>query len=525
MIMKNTERKRYYENILLTVFIYALLFVVFLFNFYDTDDYSMQTSWIGVKELSGLDFSIHYGNGRFIGNLALYYFNYYPITRMFVKPLVLTVIIACCYYVFNIKILWVKIATALLIIVPSSGFYAKCYSSNPCIMNYVAPVANVLICFALMKLIKKNKKGINALLYPVLFAASIFMQFYSENATIVFLTTGVFLIVFKLLTEKKIYARYIVFTVGGIIGAALMFVVPKHLSYNIIGEDVMKNYRHIIINIPYAVGVVAKFAEYFSTATVWIVIFGAILIYIVKKESPNDRFKLWHYFFAAVYPLVCVIYKFIQTEEAKVIAGVKLFLMVLMFSFLLDAVIIFFRFIKSKKVRIYSVFAVFLLAMSVGMFMILNQHGYRTFYLSLMIFVSLALYLFDFLIKTYDLKMSAEILKVFNMSAVVVLLCIGILLPMQTIQNYDVFAMRQEYVDEKIAEGEKLIYVPKVPNKSLVRDEFLSFYKHYFTRDSEDVEIRFIDIEDWEMFEEYQSMMDNPFTSITYALSHLDYSN
>ena len=158
MIMKNTERKRYYENILLTVFIYALLFVVFLFNFYDTDDYSMQTSWIGVKELSGLDFSIHYGNGRFIGNLALYYFNYYPITRMFVKPLVLTVIIACCYYVFNIKILWVKIATALLIIVPSSGFYAKCYSSNPCIMNYVAPVANVLICFALMKLIKKTKK-------------------------------------------------------------------------------------------------------------------------------------------------------------------------------------------------------------------------------------------------------------------------------------------------------------------------------------------------------------------------------
>ncbi|HCT15977.1 MAG TPA: hypothetical protein DIW36_00930, partial [Ruminococcaceae bacterium] len=149
----------------------------------------------------------------------------------------------------------------------------------------------------------------------------------------------------------------------------------------------------------------------------------------------------------------------------------------------------------------------------------------RTFYLSLIIFVSLTLYLANYLIKKYNIELNANKLKIVTVSAVAVLLCIGILLPLQTIQNYDVFAMRQEYVDEKISQGEKQIYVPKVPNKSLVRDEFLSFYKSYFSKGNEDVEIRFIDIEDWERFEEYQSMMDNPLTSITYAVSHLQYSN
>lgn len=522
--MKPTT-KRNYENILLVLFIYALLFIVFLFNFFDTDDYSMQTAYSALPIANGLDFSIHYGNGRFIGNLALYYFNYYPITRMFLKPLVLTVLIGCMIYVFEIRKLWQKIATALLVIMPSSGFYAKCYSSNPCIMNYVAPLANVFVCFALMKIIEGRKSRINFLLYAVLFIASICMQFYSENATIVFITTAVFLIAYKYFTEKKFAADRIIFLVGGIIGAALMFIVPKHISYSVIGDDVMSSYRQILFNIPFAIGVVAKFAEYFSTAAVWIVIFGAVLTYIVLKESPDDKFKLWHIVFAAAYPAVCVLYKFTQTEEAKVIASVKLFLMVLMFAFLLDALIIIIRFIKDTKTKAYSIFAIFALAMSVGMFMILNLHGYRTFYLSLIIFVSLTIYLAGYATKKYGIEIEGKSLRVLNVTAVSVLLCFAVLLPLQTIQNYDVFAMRQEYVDEKISQGEKLVYVPKVPNKSLVRDEFLHFYKDYFIAEHPDVDIIFVDIEDWEKFEEYQSMMDNPLTSITYAVSHLQYSN
>ena len=49
------------------------------------------------------------------------------------------------------------------------------------------------------------------------------MQFYSENATVIFLATAVFLIAYKYFTEKKFEADHIIFFIGGIIGAALMF--------------------------------------------------------------------------------------------------------------------------------------------------------------------------------------------------------------------------------------------------------------------------------------------------------------
>ena len=115
-------------------------------------------------------------------------------------------------------------------------------------MNYVAPLANVFVCFALMKIIGRKKKKMRLLLYTVLFIASICMQFYSENATVIFLATAVFLIVYKYFTEKKFEADHIIFLIGGIIGAALMFIVPKHISYSVIGENVMSSYRQIIFN-------------------------------------------------------------------------------------------------------------------------------------------------------------------------------------------------------------------------------------------------------------------------------------
>ena len=162
--MKSTMKNKY-ENIFLAGFIYALLFIVFLFNFFDTDDYSMQRFVSSATMLKGLDFSIHYGNGRFIGNLALYCFNCFPLIRIVAKPLVLTVMVLCMFYVFDINKFWMKATTSLLVILPSSGFYAKCYSSNPCMMNYVAPLTNVFVCFALMKFICKKRRKSNIFFY------------------------------------------------------------------------------------------------------------------------------------------------------------------------------------------------------------------------------------------------------------------------------------------------------------------------------------------------------------------------
>ncbi len=512
-------------TVILASFIYCSLFIVFLFNFFGADDYSMQTAGYGHDYLNGFDFSLRYGNGRFLGNLFLYYFNYLPIVRIVIKPLVLTIMIICMFYVFEIKTIWQRIVTALLVIFPSSGYYASCYAINACFGNYVLPIANISICLALIKATGKENRKIHYLLYLLLFALSVCMQLYCENATIVFLVTAVFLMIYEILVSKKVSTSKIIFLTGGIIGAVIMYIIPKISDNLIIDSNTMSAYRKIIFNIPFSLGVVAKFAECFSTAPICIILAGLLLIYLVKKESPKDKYKFWHIFISAVYPAVSLLYLFIQTGETKVSSDIKLLFLILVCLFLLNAVIIVFRFVKPIKEKTFLLFMAFILAMSVGMFMFVNLQGYRTFYLSLFIFIGMTLYLAQYILKTYSIKMNGEQIKRVNCIAVTVMVCFMVLLQLQTIQNYNVFAMRQEYVDLKIAEGCKEISVLKVPNTNLVRDEWIDFYKSYFTKNGNDVEIVFVDAEEWEWYWKYRSLLDNPITSVTYAVEHLEYGN
>lgn len=519
------RKSNYITSIFFAVFVYLVLFVVFLFNFFGADDYSMQCGGLAGQVVNGIDFTVRYGNGRLLGNFFLYYFNYVPIVRMIIKPLALLILILCVNYVFNIKRLWAKIAVAMLIIIPSSGFYASCYSINACFGNYVLPITTVFLCFAFMKIYATGRRKAAGLILPLLFVTSVCMQLYCENATIIFLLSAICFVAYDLYSTKKASAEKIIFLIGGILGAAIMVILPKMVDNPIIDQDTMESYRHIVINIPFSIGILAKFAEYFSTAALWIVLFGLLMIYIVKKESPDDKFKLWHILLSVIYPAVCVIYLFFQTTETKVISGTKLIFLALTVLFFINAFIIFIRFVRPQKEKIFSVFMLAILAMSAGMFIFVNQSGYRTFYLSLFIFISLTLYIADYVVKEYNLKLDSTKTKQLNYSAIAVLLCLSVLLPLQTIQNYDAFAMRQEYVDTKLAEGEKTLYVPKVPNTNLVRDEWIDFYREYYTRHSDGVKVIFVDMEEWERYWDYRSMLDNPITSITYAIEHLDYGN
>ena len=521
----NTTKKNYTFTFLFAAFIYCSLFILFLFNFFGADDYSIQSGTATQNWLSGIDFSFRYGNGRFLGNLFLYYFNHFPITRIIIKPIVLTVLIFSIIYVFEIKPIWLKIIVALLVIFPSSGYYASCYSINACFGNYVTPISNVLLCLMLMKAIKSKKRKSNFLLYFFLFVLSVCMQLYCENSTIVFLTAAIFFVLFEIFTLKKLSLSNIVFLLGGIIGAIIMYIVPKLPDKLIIDEVTMSEYRKLIFNIPFSLGVIAKFSECFSTAPLWISISAFLLIYLVKKESTNDKYKFCHIFISAVYPAVSILYLFIQTGETKVNSNVKLFFLALMCLYLLNMIIIVLRFIKPIKEKTFLLFMMFIFAMSVGMFMLVNLHGYRTFYCSLFIFVSMTLYLMQYVFKTYNIKIDRIKTKRLNCIATAIMLCFIALLQLQNIQNYDVFAMRQEYIDIKTSEGFKEIYIPKVPNTNLVRDEWINFYKGFYTKNAPDIEVTFIDMEDWEWYWKYRSMLDNPITTVAYAIEHLDYGN
>lgn len=517
--MKSLTKKRY-ENIFLTIFIFLFLFVVFLFNIYSTDDFTTRDNYGSV--FNCFKSSLHMGNGRILGNFILYVFGFMPLFRIVFKPLVITAIIFLCEYVFNIKEMWQKITVSLLIIIPSSGFFANCYINNPCFANYVTPLFCFLVCMALIK-ISYWKNTIQKIAFNiVVFIFAVCMQLFSENTSIVSFAFAGFMLIYSIV-RKKDKLKYSVFFSGTVVGLLIMLFVPKMIGY--VSTD-MSAYRGLVFDIPFAVGVIAKFSDYFSTVTLWIFIFGAMQIFLLKKEATKDRFYTAHFVIATIYPSICILYKFTRTPLEKVISGLALLLTALMALFLINAAVIFIKYLKQEEAKVFSLGMLILMGISVGMFMFININGYRVFYLTVFIFICLNLFFLNYLNNNYsEIQTVLKPSKEKKFACLVLMCCFAVMLPLQIIQEYDAQVMRHEYVEERLSAGDKEIYIPKIPNKNMVRDIYIDFYSSYVMKNYPDVEFYFVDIEDWDELDQYYALQNNPWESITYAVRHLDYGN
>lgn len=513
-------------NYIQIFFLFMSVFMILFFSPYSADDYALLSILVKNENISLKEFlvsAIYFGNGRFLGNLSLWVSVYNDIFRIIVKPLYLTAIIVMTVHLFEIKKTYERIIVALFLMFPSMGFFSKCYLNTPCFFNFVAPFVGFLLSLCILKWYQTKKRGAVSKFFAciVLLVASVCMQLHSEHSTIIFILFAVGICFFERFKYKKTGLFAVLFLVGSLVGAFVMFALPRIMNV----ATKMEGYRGANLDLPYGVGVLGKFSEMISSAVLLFVLISTAQLIILFKESPQDKYRFIHMLIAAVYPIVAVIYVLnMQTSGAKSISYVKLLFLAMLTLYLINSIVIIVRFVKDTEAKWVILFITLLAAMSVGMFTVLNQHGYRTFYLALFLMFIFTIVMLKTVVKKYNLALNSEAQKVTEVvlkSAFIIL--VGIM-TFQMLQNYDLYIMRDHYVHEKSYSENEVIEIPKLPNERLWLDEYLLLYKEYFVFAGNDKEIKFVDIEDWELYEEYQSMQDNPFTAVTYALSNFNFN-
>lgn len=515
-------------NTLLFVAMYVALFCILFFAPYVTDDHFEKMMASGFATwMDCIKGAVLYGNGRVLGNIGLLGCLKSEAMRVFLKPLIVTTAVFCVNYLFNIKTLYGKLLTAFLIIIPARGFFSFCFIKNPIFYNYVAPITFFLLCLSLLKCARETGK-FKIIMLPAVLILSIAMQLFSENSSIIFAIVAVSICVYEVVTYKKITARSVTMVIGSVIGlAVILFLVRFLTSQSLPLEYEMSEYRTVVLSIPYIIGVLAQFAEMFSSCAVLIIFLGAIEIFLVIKESPDDKLKKWHIIIPATYALISLFYAFIQSPERKIIAVVQMFFLGLFILFFINSAVIVFRFIKSRKDKIIISYIAILAMMSVGMFTVLTQHGYRTFYLSIFLVLMAGYYILSVIKREYSLD---EIVKkaepVMNRVMVVLALCFTVVTSAMMMQNYSVILMREKYIAEKSAQGETTIQVPVIPNSNLCKEEYLSGYRAYLEENYGDNKYIFVDLEQWEMYEPiYLDIENDPIAGITYVLQNYNFNN
>lgn len=509
-----------------TLVLFAAIFVVLFFSPYSADDYSLLNRLVvnPEKDLQSFLWSaIVFGNGRFLGNLELWFSVFADTFRIVAKPVFLTAIIVMTIKLFDLKNSYEKIFVAILLLFPSAGFFSKCYVNTPCFFNFVAPFVGFLLSLCIIKRYhsgeQKDLSKICACV--VLLIASVCMQLHSEHSTLIFVLAAIGVCIFERYKYKKISIPAGLFFTGSVIGAAVMFLGPRIMGV----ESKMEGYRGLYINLPYAIGVLGKFSEMISTVVLLFVFISVLELMILAKRSSKDKYRTIHILVAVLYPVISLVYVLnMQTNEAKAVSYIKLIFLALLSLYVLNTIAIVLKFVKSTEAKYIMVVVVALAVLSVAVFTVLNQHGYRTFYLALFLVFIFAIVLFKTAIRECEIDFNEETRKYLGIVSKAAFSILIAVMSFQMIQNYDVVIMRDHYIKEKSYAQEEVIEIPKLPNKRIWLDEYIHLYKDYFETVTNGKEIQFVDIEEWELYEEYQSMQDNPIAAVTYAFTNFNFN-
>lgn len=205
------------------------------------DDYSFLS--YGLKSFSDVfRFSLYYGNGRLIGNITSLLLVQSPIAFAAEKAVILFAIVALLPKILSFgekkENEAVMFLTSFILMMGMTPYiFQEVITWSTCFQNYVPPVAGLIIC---MLMVKSRKS--NPIIMFLIFVVGFTSQLYLELNTLVNVLFGFVIAVLCFVKYRDRMAKAITYFVSSVLGAAVMFAIPK-LFVDPERQRVMEGYR------------------------------------------------------------------------------------------------------------------------------------------------------------------------------------------------------------------------------------------------------------------------------------------
>lgn len=216
-------------NSALYIFLFALVFYIIRCAPMMADDYIF--FWRNADTIkAAFSESLHYGNGRLIGNALTFFFVHYQTAMDIERTVCVSLLIILLPKIVvksdSKKNFFYTVLSAVLVLGMCPLIFSGVISWASGCHNYVPPVLLSVICLLIVKSDEKNTftKILSFVSLAVLGFAS---QLFLELSTLVQIVFVGFLIVFYFKTNKKKLPKVAVWFVSLIAGGALMFIIPK----------------------------------------------------------------------------------------------------------------------------------------------------------------------------------------------------------------------------------------------------------------------------------------------------------
>lgn len=337
---------------------------------------------------SVIDYVLHYGNGRVLGNLSVVLLVHHKFLCALVKALVVFGII---YYSYRIMAKKNSVSSFLVAFLLFLGITPELFGQTMTwtsgFMNYIPPILLFLVCYYLLF----TKADCKVYGYVLLFVFAFMSCLYVEHCTVIYLFLSVVFLAYTFIKNKKQLKAALSYFAGCFLGTACMFLVPMMFEAT---TSPLQNYRTMpadFMDLVYRtedclIGAVCLY----SCSTVLLIVASLSILRILKsRQKKNTFFLIIRKSIYIIYPIISGLHHIFFRELDSIVSlrfvmlggGLALYLSCYLFDI-----------IKSPKQVKKAVFICwFLSILSLAPFFIIRPFGERCMYFSYF-FVALSIY-------------------------------------------------------------------------------------------------------------------------------------
>lgn len=499
-----------------TVFIFIAFFVSYLFIWPQVDNFAFaRETENSLKSL--VDFSVGYGNGRFSGNLFATWIseNFQWATLLIAVTLTAIVLLFNKIFLKNNKNTLLPVAVVFA--VPSVGLIDECYFMTAGFCNYTLPVLFILISLLCIKTYE-TVSGIKKIAVTLLTFVSTFAScLFSENTTITVAFSSVLFLIICVKNKESVQIS-LINAVSAIL-STITFILLPIITHS---EHKLDSYRNIASGVKstavYAITNFSYFSKFFGEMTVITILLSVSMLCLIKKTTVSEKMKKFLSVTDILYIAVALFFAFFNTGVLNTahIAIIEAVFTAIFF------VCIFYTIVKIKDKKKSSVLILLFLvsASTVAPLMAVSVSGPRMYYLTFfvtLVFATTAL--------KYSLDIESIIDKVSGTAVPVctaVLSVISVVFLIQSVYNFDLYAMRSEYVKSEINETNGQISIPFVPCKSIHNEN--SSLKFGYSDDIAE-RLSFVELTSWEKYDDYKNATLTFPSAVKFAIDNIEYKN
>lgn len=422
--------------------------------------------WDNIDSLSQMLRSCN-PNGRYFTNILTYFICNSSVLCFFVYTLFMGLFVYLISDIFkpDLRTKWVSFLFAGLVFLLSPRyFFVHIFNWISGFTNYVISLVFALVylryCFPIFEKKSPDRKKI----FPFLFLiVGFFGALCIENITVYNILLGIFVIVFALVTQKRVYLSNIAYFLGTLIGSFVMMSDSNYQKIAEQGDDIA--FRSFVFSLPDIYmkifrEIIANYARpYFL---LHFIICGCILWLYVRKFGNSEKKPKY----AAVSISVIILYSVLSfiTSNGDDIAVLtnsyrsRAIETALTFAYIIALLyMVFCLFEGGKRVKAF-IYLLSTIAVTAP-FIVVNSITGRCFFAS---FIFWCLFTFQLLVpvvnsaKMFELKLTA------NCAAAVLIGTFGINLFMDITNKY-VDIVRIDYIHQQLEADERQIKLIKLP--------------------------------------------------------------